>query len=223
MPCLPDFFPKISENLSVSYHEITAGQGLLKMENSNDLLAVLNLLKPIYEQLLDLTVIDYLHYLKSSWPTTAASWQGYNRASAAHWEEQLSNAFQDGRFFWVAVLRSYAFNHVLQLQVPIPATLEISSVVNFWAGANWYEREAYDLFGIVFTGHPDLRRLLSDYSFVGHPMRKDYPMMGYEELRYDGAERRCVYERHDQTQRMSIPKVIRRAEPSANGGDNAGV
>lgn len=221
MSRLPDFFPHISESVVFNYIESVPGQGILELESPKDLIKVVKALQPIYEQLLDLTVIDYLHYLKSSWPTATASWHGYNKASAAHWEEQISNAFQEGRFSWVAVLRSYAFNHVLQLQSPIPATLEVPSVVTIWGGANWYEREVYDLFGIVFIGHPDLRRLLSDYSFVGHPLRKDYPMMGYDELRYDGVERRCLYEKHHQTQRMSIPKVIRRSHASENGGNYA--
>lgn len=223
MSQIPDFFPKIRKNVAFTYKETASDQAFLELESPKDLLEVVKALEPVYEQLLDLTIIDYLHYRKSSWPTTTASWQGYNRAAAAHWEEQLANAFQAGRFSWAAVLRSYRFNHVLQIQAPIPATLEIASVCGVWPAANWYEREAYDLFGVIFIGHPDLRRLLSDYSFVGHPLRKDYPMMGYEELRYDGTERRCLYERHDQTQRMSIPKVIRLSDDSDNRGADVTV
>ena len=83
------------------------------------------------------------------------------------------------------------------------------SVIKIWNSADWYEREAFDLFGIVFDGHPDLRRLLTDYGFVGHPFRKDFPLIGEVELRYDAAQQRCVYEPVGIQPRVLVPKVIR--------------
>ena len=85
----------------------------------------------------------------------------------------------------------------------------LSSVASIWNAANWYEREAFDLFGIVFEGHPDLRRLLTDYGFIGHPFRKDFPISGYVEMRYDETKRRVVYEPVKIEPRVLVPRVIR--------------
>jgi NADH-quinone oxidoreductase subunit C len=85
----------------------------------------------------------------------------------------------------------------------------IDSVVDIWAAADWFEREAFDLFGILFKGHPDLRRILTDYGFVGHPFRKDFPLIGQVEMRYDANLGRCVYEPVSIQPRVLIPKVIR--------------
>jgi NADH-quinone oxidoreductase subunit C len=83
------------------------------------------------------------------------------------------------------------------------------SVVDIWPGANWFEREAFDLFGILFTGHPDLRRILTDYGFIGHPFRKDFPLIGNVEVRYDADKQRVVYEPVSIEARTLVPKVIR--------------
>ena len=85
----------------------------------------------------------------------------------------------------------------------------IDSVVDVWPGANWFEREAFDLFGILFTGHPDLRRILTDYGFIGHPFRKDFPLIGNVEVRYDADKQRVVYEPVSIEPRTLVPKVIR--------------
>jgi NADH-quinone oxidoreductase subunit C len=85
----------------------------------------------------------------------------------------------------------------------------IDSVVEIWPGANWFEREAFDLFGILFTGHPDLRRILTDYGFIGHPFRKDFPLIGNVEVRYDADKQRVVYEPVSIEPRILVPKVIR--------------
>ena len=85
----------------------------------------------------------------------------------------------------------------------------IDSVVDIWPGANWFEREAFDLFGILFTGHPDLRRILTDYGFIGHPFRKDFPLIGNVEVRYDADKQRVVYEPVSIEPRTLVPKVIR--------------
>lgn len=218
MSQLPKFFPKDLIKKDTKYAEIESNQGLLKLGATADLIEVCTRLKLYYEQLLDLTIVDRLHYGQSPWPTQTTSAQGYNRAAAAHWEELLDSAFVKGRFVWVAVLRSYAQHHTLIVQAPVPESLDLPSVMSLWPSANWYEREAYDLFGVVFLDHPDLRRILSDYGFVGHPLRKDYPMMGYDDIRYDGSRGQCVFEPHGQQQRMSIPKVIRPMHET--GGNN---
>ena len=85
----------------------------------------------------------------------------------------------------------------------------LPSVVDVWSGANWFEREAFDLFGILFRGHPDLRRILTDYGFVGHPFRKDFPLIGNVEVRYDPELGRVVYEPVSIEPRTLVPKVIR--------------
>ena len=85
----------------------------------------------------------------------------------------------------------------------------IDSVVGIWSSANWFEREAFDLFGIVFDGHPDLRRILTDYGFVGHPFRKDFPLIGQVEMRYDPEQRRVIYEPVSIDPRINQPRVIR--------------
>jgi NADH-quinone oxidoreductase subunit C len=214
MRSYPEFFSQNLCSHNCVFQVLSERQGRL-IVSYDKIRLIANELTSLYEQLLDLTIIDDLFYGQSSWPTVTTSHQGYNRAVAAFWEQQLTQAFQAGRFRWVAILRSYMFNHVLQLECAVPASLEMPSLIEQWPAANWYEREAYDLFGICFQGHPDLRRLLTDYGFSGHPFRKDYPMMGYEEIRYDGALERCVSEPHGQVQRMTIPKVIRPAAGEA--------
>ena len=85
----------------------------------------------------------------------------------------------------------------------------IASVTGIWNSANWYEREAFDLFGIVFEGHPDLRRILTDYGFIGHPFRKDFPLIGHVEMRYDAEKQRVIYEPVSIEPRVLVPRVIR--------------
>ena len=86
----------------------------------------------------------------------------------------------------------------------------VPSVIGLWAGVNWFEREAFDLYGIVFEGHPDLRRILTDYGFVGHPFRKDFPLSGNVEMRYDPERGRVVYEPVSIEPRVLVPRVIRK-------------
>lgn len=120
-------------------------------------------------------------------------------------------AYDGPRFAAVSHLLSVANNWRLRLRVfaPDDDLPIVPSLVDVWSSANWYEREAFDLFGIVFEGHPDLRRLLTDYGFIGHPFRKDFPVTGYVEMRYDPEEKRVVYQPVTIEPREITPRVIR--------------
>ena len=114
------------------------------------------------------------------------------------------------RFAVVYHLLSTPKNHRLRLTVFVDeACLIVPSVHALWKCANWFEREAYDLYGILFDGHPDLRRILTDYGFIGHPFRKDFPISGHVEMRYDALLKKVIYEPVDIEPRILVPKVIR--------------
>jgi NADH-quinone oxidoreductase subunit C len=117
----------------------------------------------------------------------------------------------DARFAVVYQLLSITHNQRLRLRVPCATGDEpvVDSVIDVWACANWFEREAFDLFGILFRGHPDLRRILTDYGFIGHPFRKDFPLSGNVEVRYDADKKRVIYQPVSIEPRVLVPKVIR--------------
>ena len=159
--------------------------------------------------LLDLCVVDRLHYGQDEWVGVQGTSQGYDRARTPL--DQQSLTLDCNRFEVVYHLLSTTHNHRLRVRVPLSdASVPVPSVTGIWPNANWYEREAFDLFGIRFANHPDLRRILTDYGFVGYPMRKDFPLQGRVELRYDAALARCLYEPVTLDNRVSTPKVIRR-------------
>ena len=118
---------------------------------------------------------------------------------------------EGARFAVVAHLLSVTHNWRLRLRAfcPDDAFPLLASVTEVWPGVNWFEREAFDLFGIVFEGHPDLRRILTDYGFVGHPFRKDFPISGHVEMRYDPEQKRVVYEPVTIEPREVTPRVVR--------------
>jgi NADH-quinone oxidoreductase subunit C len=126
---------------------------------------------------------------------------------------------EGARFAAVAHLLSVTHNWRLRLRVfcPDEALPLLPSLIEVWPSVNWYEREAFDLFGIVFEGHPDLRRILTDYGFVGHPFRKDFPILGHVEMRYDPEQKRVVYEPVTIEPREVTPRVVRE-EPYGGGG-----
>jgi NADH-quinone oxidoreductase subunit C len=137
-----------------------------------------------FEILIDLCGVDYIDYGMGEW--------------------------QGSRFAVVYHLLSIARNQRLRLKVFVDEEPpRVDSVVDIWNNANWYEREAFDLFGILFDGHPDLRRILTDYGFIGHPFRKDFPLIGNVEMRYDPDKRRVVYEPVSIQPRILVPRVIR--------------
>jgi NADH-quinone oxidoreductase subunit C len=115
------------------------------------------------------------------------------------------------RFAVVVHLTSVSHNWRMRLRTfcPEDEIPMVDSLMPLWASANWYEREAFDLFGIVFSGHPDLRRILTDYGFIGHPFRKDFPISGYVEMRYDPEQKRVIYQPVSIEPREVIPRIVR--------------
>jgi NADH-quinone oxidoreductase subunit C len=170
-----------------------------------------------FEMLMDLAGVDYLHYGHDEWQTSSATRSGFSRGRVARTD--TPDPDMAGRFAVTYNLLSITNNQRLRLRVKCPDTQEpvVDSVVDVWAGANWFEREAFDLFGILFRGHPDLRRILTDYGFIGHPFRKDFPLIGNVEVKYDNEKKRVVYQPVSITPRVLVPKVIRhdhRYEPA---------
>lgn len=159
------------------------------------------------ETLLDLCVVDYLDYGISEWETESPTEQGYSRAQAQQSNQQTP--WDGPRFVVVIHLLSREFGTRIRLRVHLSESLELPSLTAIWPSADWYEREAYDLFGVVFTSHPDLRRILTDYGFIGYPFRKDFPLIGTVEMRYDGLQEKCIYEPVSIENRVGVPKVIR--------------
>jgi len=172
-----------------------------------------------FEQLMDLSGIDYLGYGSDEWDTGASS-EGFSRgvegrgAGRFGWGEAhtAGKVAPERRFAVVVQLLSIRHNQRLSLRsfAPDEALPIVPSVVDVWPASNWFEREAFDLFGIVFDGHPDLRRILTDYGFVGHPFRKDFPLIGNVEVRYDAEKGRVVYEPVTSVEpRVLVPRVVR--------------
>ena len=123
----------------------------------------------------------------------------------------IAGGVEGPRFAVVYILLSIRHNWRLRVRVHCPDDdfPALDSVIGVWPSANWYEREAFDLYGIVFKGHPDLRRILTDYGFVGHPFRKDFPVMGYVEMRYDPEQKRVIYQPVTIEPREIVPRVVR--------------
>ncbi|MEM1262707.1 MAG: NADH-quinone oxidoreductase subunit C [Pseudomonadota bacterium] len=203
----------LAERITVS----VTPQGEVAVETGvDDLIAVATLLRdsePLaFDTLIDLCGVDYLTYGKAEWKTESATDSGFSRGvdrEAA--VVDYSSPFPARRFAVVTHLLSVQHNWRLRLRVftgeanpPI-----VPSLTAVWASANWFERETFDLFGIVFSGHSDLRRILTDYGFIGHPFRKDFPLSGHVEVRYDPTLGRVAYEPVSIEPRTLVPKVIR--------------
>lgn len=172
-----------------------------------------------FDQLIDLCAVDYLLYGEYDWETDSATEKGFSRGVER--QEQVRNKDNQRRFAVVYHLLSTKNNHRLRVKVFLDDShLIIPSMNDLWKGANWFEREAYDLFGILFEGHPDLRRILTDYGFIGHPFRKDFPLSGHVEMRYDAKLEKVIYVPVDIEPRILVPKVIR--EDNRYLGDKRG-
>jgi len=164
------------------------------------------------DQLIDVCGVDYLTYGQVEWTTNTATDSGFSRGvdrKPVILDE--SDTFDPRRFAVVYHLMSVANNTRLRLRVftgdsnpPI-----VPSLVPIWNSANWFEREAFDLFGVLFEGHPDLRRIMTDYGFIGHPFRKDFPLTGNVEVSYDAEKGRVVYQPVSIEDRTLVPRVIR--------------
>ncbi len=173
-----------------------------------------------FEMLLDICGVDYVSFGKDEWVTEESSGSGFSRGVDATGAGHLGAVTEDllvsrqygaKRFAAVYHLLSINKNRRLRLRVytaddELPV---VPSVISVWNSADWYEREAFDLYGILFDGHPDLRRLLTDYGFIGHPFRKDFPLSGNVEVIYDAEKRRVIYQPVSIEPRVLVPKVIR--------------
>ena len=173
-----------------------------------------------FEILIDVCGVDYANYGRDEWATEESSASGFSRGVEAATAGRLPAVTDDlvvekprqsKRFAAVYQLLSISKNRRLRLKVfaPDDDLPVIPSVIAVWNSADWYEREAFDLYGILFDGHPDLRRLLTDYGFVGHPFRKDFPLSGNVEVIYDAEKKRVVYQPVSIEPRVLVPKVIR--------------
>lgn len=138
-----------------------------------------------FEQLIDLCGVDYSSYKNMPW-------EGPRYAAVSHLLSLTHN--------WRVRLKVFAADD----ELPV-----VASLIDIWSSANWFEREAFDLYGIVFEGHPDLRRILTDYGFIGHPMRKDFPTAGHVEMRYDAQTKRVIYQPVTIEPREVTPRVVR--------------
>lgn len=170
-----------------------------------------------FEQLIDLCGVDYLSYGVAEWDTTDVSSEGFSRGVEGEgpgrftWASRPRGDGPSKRFATVVHLLSIKHNRRIRVRcfaddnsMPI-----MDSVVDVYPVADWFEREAFDLFGIIYSGHPDLRRILTDYGFVGHPFRKDFPLIGNVEVRYDEEKGRVIYQPVSIEPRVGVPKTIR--------------
>jgi len=165
-----------------------------------------------FEMLMDVCGVDYLTYGRDEWTTFEATESGFSRGVE---REPVvldeSDEFPPRRFAVIYHLLSIRNNQRLRLRTytgtgnpPV-----VKSVVDIWNSANWFERETFDLYGILFEGHPDLRRILTDYGFIGHPFRKDFPLIGTVEVRYDEEKGRVAYQPVSIEARTLVPRVVR--------------
>ena len=161
-----------------------------------------------FTQLTDITCVDYLTFGQTDWQTQSATSNGFSRGVDSSGE--VSRVDEDRRFAVVYHLLSVEHNMRLRLKsFPQGKPPRIQSVVDVWPVADWFEREVFDLFGLLFVGHPDLRRILTDYGFIGHPFRKDFPLEGHVEVRYDPEKGRVVNQKVSIEPRTLVPRVIR--------------
>lgn len=168
-----------------------------------------------FDTLIDVCGVDYLEYGIFDWETDKATSTGFSRGVEKGIEissDAMRASGKNYRFAVVYHLLSTTLNQRIRVRVILENdSLILDSVTDIWAAANWFERETYDMFGILFKGHTDLRRILTDYGFNGHPFRKDFPVSGYVEVRYDAKAQRVLYEPVDIQPRTLVPKVGRKA------------
>ena len=172
-----------------------------------------------FEQMIDVCGVDYAAFGQDEWATAEASSSGFGRGQK---RDQTLRMEEQGRFAAVYHLLSIQHNQRLRVKVFLDADEPmVDSVITIWSGVEWFEREAFDMYGIMFSGHPDLRRILTDYGFIGYPLRKDFPLTGHVEMRYDAESRRVIYQPVSIEQRPQVPKVVRHTEQSFGGSSDA--
>jgi len=170
-----------------------------------------------FAQLTDLCGMDYATYGQTEWDTERVTGSGFSRGVEGTglgrfaWPDRPMDVNCEQRFAVIVHLLSIRQNQRLRLRcfATKDSPPRVPSLVDIWNAANWYERETFDLYGVIFDGHPDLRRLLTDYGFVGHPLRKDFPLSGNVEVRYDPEQKRVIYEPVSIEPRVLVPRVIR--------------
>jgi NADH-quinone oxidoreductase subunit C len=193
---LPEALGDKLGSVTTALGEVTA------VVRADDLLATMRVLRDLptlrFEEMVDLCGVDYSTY-------GGGNYSGPRFAVVYHLLSLANN--------WRLRVRAFAPDD----DFPV-----LQSLVEVWPGANWYEREAFDFYGIMFTGHPDLRRLLTDYGFVGHPFRKDFPLSGHVEMRYDPDQGRVIYQPVSIEPREIVPRIIREGAYAESEGFRKG-
>ena len=214
----PEFFKKLQQSLTEFNTSFTlSGREIICEVEPKFLKKILLMFRDQFqfESLMDVVGVDYSTYGHTEWKTLESTGTGFSRG-VSHEATQEAQA-PSYRFGCIYLLLSLEHNLRVRLKVLLPrfnlAHAEIDplldSVVDIYPSANWYEREVFDLLGVLFVGHPDLRRILTDYGFIGHPFRKDFPLSGHVEMRYDEELKRVVYEPVEIEPRVLVPRVIR--------------
>jgi NADH-quinone oxidoreductase subunit C len=208
---------RIDERFGEQMKRVKSICGELTYElNKDDLVGIATALRNEgdfgFEMLMDVCGVDYLSYGNVEWTTLSASGSGFSRGVER--EPVIldeADEFPSNRFAVVYHLLSLRHNIRLRLRVftGVENPPVVKSVVDVWNSANWFEREVFDLYGILFDGHPDLRRILTDYGFIGHPFRKDFPLIGNVEVSYDADKGRVAYQPVTIEERTLVPRVIR--------------
>jgi NADH-quinone oxidoreductase subunit C len=235
----------LQEKLGPTIKSLTLAHQELTIEvSANDVLEVCEQLKTEpcfhFEMLMDICGVDYLEYGISEWSVRDATTQGFSRGRMEAGLEETSkhqyiantdstdgpicplstspSTWHKPRFAVVYHLLSLKHNHRIRVRTFAEGEPPVvPSVIDIWNVADWYEREAFDLFGILFNNHPDLRRILTDYGFIGHPFRKDFPLIGTVEMRYSAKRERVIYEPVSIANRTLVPKTIRQTESESRG------
>lgn len=200
---------KFADNISVNLSNI----GDINIIVNKDVLFdfcvfIKNHKKLQFNGLADISGVDYLDYGKSYWETIDSTSKGFSRG---HKTDINYSLYMKNRFGISYHLLSHVFNIRIRLKVFVDLkNMCVPSVVELWATANWHEREIYDFFGIIFLGHPNLIRILTDYGFEGHPLRKDFPLTGKYEIRYDENKQKIIREASLIKRIINTPKIIRK-------------
>lgn len=211
---MSQYYSELSDKVTAALAEIEAVQatvafGELTIEVSKDkLIQICQILRDNQELAFD-TIID----------VCGVDYSGYGAAENADAKAKTRKDCKT-RYASVYHLLSVKNNHRIRVRTWLDDDFPmVDSVVPVWSGANWFERESFDMVGILYSGHPDLRRILTDYGFIGHPLRKDFPLVGQVEMRYDANQQRVIYEPVTMEERVNIPRVIRDDNRYAEGSD----